>query len=341
MYLKQNLRENIKHTLEEAGQFERYLLLAGIKKESSRYFCPICNSKTASALLTTKKDKIKYYCYSCGGRALDLLDFIQQVNNCNYIEALKVGADFLGNKQIQSIEIRPAPTQQEQEQKQARQLYAIRRDKKPLNDVTKHYLNKRGLLGVAERINQLEALHLNIYTSSSNYNGITTNYITYDFLKPKQENNKGFLIRKNIDTNCKKSDKVRNTGKAQVTLLATYKHNKYVVVEGIEDGLSALLLEFNVICLNGTSNAPQLIERLKNSISWSSKQEFILLLDTDGAGDSCRNELIKQFKNYNIPYTVPNKAIKHLKNKGIKDINDYLKAFKNDFKQLKRLIIEE
>lgn len=329
---EQKIREQkLKDKLFESGQLERYLISIGMNKKRGRFNCIFCNSSRGdSGVILSRGEKEKYYCHSCDTGTKDILNIIKEYNSCSYNEALKLGADFLGNREYQNIKIEPSPTTKEQDKKTSQKLWAIRNSKTPLDEDTKRYLHNRGLLGVAERINKLEGLNLSIYTSISTWNNKTTKYITYDFKTLNEKNSEGSLIRKNIAPNCSKKDKVRNTGNSKIITLNPYKNsNKYLVVEGIEDALTGLLLkDCNVISLNGVGNKTKLAQAIKNNISWSKQQEFILLLDNDEAGDEARGYLKTELEALKVPYMIPIKALEILKNEGVKDINDYLKKYR-------------
>lgn len=333
--------KRLKEKLFENGQLERYLISIGMTNKKGRFNCILCNCSRSDSgvILTGRKGIEKYYCHSCGNSgkkkdesSKDILNIIQEYNNCSYNEALKIGADFLGNKEYQNIKIEPRPTTKEQDRKTGQKLWAIRNSKTPLDEDTKRYLHNRGLLGVAERINQLKGLNLSIYTSISTWGGTTTKYIVYDFKTLNEDKNQGSLIRKNIAPNCLKKDKVRNTGNNKLITLNPYKNsNKYLVIEGIEDALTGLLLkDCNVISLNGVGNKNNLVQVIKNNISWCKQQEFILLLDNDKDGNESRKYLKTELEALKIPYVIPTKALNILIGEGLKDINDYLKKYRKE-----------
>lgn len=93
----------------------------------------------------------------------------------------------------------------------------------------------------------------------------------------------------------------------------------FYIVEGIYDALTLLDRDYppNVICLNSTSNAKDLIKTIQADLNHQ-KRIYILALDMDDAGQKTAKALINTFENNNIRYS------KYLKlyNSNCNDVNE-------------------
>lgn len=105
------------------------------------------------------------------------------------------------------------------------------------------------------------------------------------------------------------SDFKGNAGTSQVTKLHKYKGSKdWVVVEGITDALTILELnrengmEYNVICLNSTSNANKFIKSVEPEQVKKNGFKFYILLDQDEAGEQATEKLLFYFAGKGIKH---------------------------------------
>ena len=104
-----------------------------------------------------------------------------------------------------------------------------------------------------------------------------------------------FVIQKGIENNSDGKRFVRNLGNTAPVPIKAYDHNKYMIVEGIEDGLTALILGYNFITLNSIQNAGRLMELLDQHEDWLKNNTFISCLDNDEGGNECTEKLKAYF----------------------------------------------
>ena len=101
-----------------------------------------------------------------------------------------------------------------------------------------------------------------------------------------------------------------------------------MIVEGIEDGLTALLLGYNFIALNSVQNVGHLMELLDKNENWLKSNEFYECLDNDKAGNECKDKLNVFFSSKGLNLRVSDYKLMMIKYK-VKDINElYLKINK-------------
>ena len=217
------------------------------------------------------------------------------------------------------------------------------------------YFNKRGL--TAKTINKYklgyaeEGLNFAIRESS--------------LLKEKEQNlynaYKYFLPIWSSDTNCRyfvtrfddntltessvKLNKTHNLKEFPARLFndryledAELTDNLIFIVEGIFDALSLEEIDLKAIALNSTSNSGLFINKLKENIDDIKKKTFILIPDSDKAGDNLTTKLSNSFKEMelqlgicNLPgeYKDANEFLQDNREKFSSYMINYIKSFKS------------
>lgn len=176
----------------------------------------------------------------------------------------------------------------------------------------------------------LQALKLldkdTINIQSSLYKG--NEAILYTFKK----DDRTFGVRKSLEKYKDKKGKVkrfvRNLGQPMYYLSSKGANKTTVIVEGIEDGLSALILGYtSFICLNSVANANTLMNDIKADIEQYKDLEFILCLDNDKTGIDTMEQLEIFFNSQNLNYNLSDYFLE-MQDLNLKDLNDLLK-YKN------------
>ena len=152
--------------------------------------------------------------------------------------------------------------------------------------------------------------------------------ILYTFKK----DDKTFGVRKSLEKYKDKKGKVkrfvRNLGQPMYYLSSKGANRTTVIVEGIEDGLSALILGYtSFICLNSVANANTLMNDIKADIEQYKDLEFIMCLDNDKTGIDTMEQLEIFFSDNNLKYNISD-CFFEMQDLNLKDLNDLLK-YKN------------
>ena len=175
----------------------------------------------------------------------------------------------------------------------------------------------------------LQALKLldkeTINIQSSLYKG--NEAILYTFKK----DDRTFGVRKSLEKYKDKKGKVkrfvRNLGQPMY-YLSSKGANRTIIVEGIEDGLSALILGYtSFICLNSVANANTLMNDIKADIEQYKDLEFIMCLDNDKTGIDTMEQLEIFFSDNNLKYNISD-CFFEMQDLNLKDLNDLVK-YKN------------
>ena len=175
----------------------------------------------------------------------------------------------------------------------------------------------------------LQALKLldkdTINIQSSLYKG--NEAILYTFKK----DDRTFGVRKSLEKYKDKKGKVkrfvRNLGQPMY-YLSSKGANRTIIVEGIEDGLSALILGYtSFICLNSVANANTLMNDIKADIEQYKDLEFIMCLDNDKTGIDTMEQLEIFFSDNNLKYNLSDYFFE-MQDLNLKDLNDLVK-YKN------------
>ena len=237
--------------------------------------CPFCSSdsKFDGAI-----DKNKFKCFHCGINA-STIDFVMRMENINSVEAVNMLLDesrtFKAYDPVENLE------------------------KNHKNDMIKNMVLKNSRLlsrcpdgmkyfedrALTEALPLINSDQLKI--RFNDYNGYKS--IIYRFVK------QDFVIQKGIEKNAEGKRFVRNFGNTAPVPIKAYDHNKYMIVEGIEDGLTALILGYNFITLNSIQNAGRLMELLDQHEDWLKNNTFISCLDNDEGGNECTEKLKAYF----------------------------------------------
>ena len=280
------------------------LRVNSITKNNKTFYQCINPSHTDKHPSMTIKDN-RFKCWGCGASGSSI-DLVKMVLNLNDIEAVNW---ILSNKEsIKPIKeksiVEPIKTTTSNTKKM------ILKNSKKDSEVLKNYFFLRGLGDIYKYLDkdQLQIL-------SNSYKGNDT--IIYNF--PKSN----FIIQKGIN---KKTIYIH--GHNTFTTYKGYNHNRYAIVEGIEDGLSALSLGYNFISLNSVSNVDKLLEAFKKHLDHIKDKTYYLALDNDKIGIEGNKKLKKFFEINNISYSKD--LFKLYYNGNTKDLNDYIKNIKKE-----------
>lgn len=252
-------------------------------------------------------------CHKCN-TIYSTVDLIQTLYDVSIPRAIEIlGSDNstlpVNKKKLENInrESKEKQLQKEKHNKQVNNMIF-----KNCIEPTEACLNYLDSRCIKESLNTLNKEYVDI--KSNVYNNIET--IVYRFKK------QGTGIQKSLTKN--KNDKrfVRNIGAVRPVIHKGYENNEYVIIEGIEDGLTCHILGYNFICLNSVSNTDKLIATIKANINKFKNKELLICTDYDNAGLESAEKLEKFFKQHNIKYDFPSFYENMIWGK-YKDINDY------------------
>lgn len=284
---------------EEARNVNIYQLLERLNIKCANNLCRCVNPAHEDRHPSMHIKNNRFKCFSCGvgGSTIDLVRYALGVNE---VEAV----NYILDKSIIPIKEKVEAKETKTEAKQdIREI--ILKNSRTNTEILEKYFLFRGLQDIYKKVNkeQIEIL-------SNYYKGKSS--IIYNF--PKH----GFTIQKTIG---RKGVFVH--GHNKIIAYRGYKHNKFAIVEGIEDGLSALMLGYNFICLNSISNLDKLFkvmlkykDKLKNNV-------YYIALDNDLAGIKS-NKQLKAFLIEN-GYKYSYKVFALYYNCRVKDLNEYIK----------------
>ena len=281
----------------------------GVEVSRKGYFvCPFCGHNDTA--INYKTNKFTCFHSSCGARGSSI-DLVSKIENINSIDAVNKILD--GNLSFRKYNPEFAI---EKENSNNNLKNMILKNSKPVEEKKGiEYFKSRGIDQALRLVNPKQ-----LRIEFNEYKGRKS--IIYRFMK------QDFVIQKSITKNLDGKRFVRNFGTAAPVPIKSYKHNKYMVVEGIEDGLTALLLGYNFITLNSVQNVGRLMELLDKNENWSKANIFYECLDNDNAGNECKDKLNAYFSSKGLNLRVSDYKYKMIKYK-VKDINDlYLKIIK-------------
>ena len=278
----------------------------GIQVSRKGYFvCPFCGHNDTA--INYKTNKFTCFHSSCGARGSSI-DLVSKIENITPVEAVN---KILDGKLSFSKYNPEFAIEKENSNNNLKNM--ILKNSKPVEEKNGiEYFKSRGIDKALRLVNpkQLE-IKFNEYKGNKS--------IIYRFMK------QDFIIQKGIIKNADGKRFVKNFGTAAPVPIKSYKHNKYMVVEGIEDGLTALLLGYNFITLNSVCNVGRLIELLGKNEKWSKTNIFYECLDNDNAGNECKDKLNAFFSSKGLNLRVSDYKTKMIKYE-VKDINElYLK----------------
>ena len=268
--------------------------------------CPFCVSDRK---YNSSINNNKFKCFHCGSN-LSTIDFVMKIEDISPIEAVN---KILDNTRAFKTYNPAMAVEKENNNNNLKNM--ILKNSKPLEKKGIEYFKSRG---IEKALNLVNPQQLEI-----KYNGYKwCKSIIYRFMK------QDFIIQKSITKNADGKRYVRNFGSTAPVPIKSYNHNKYMIVEGIEDGLTALMLGYNFITLNSVQNVGRLMELLNQNETWLRNNTFEECLDNDNAGNECENKLKAFFSSKGLDFKVSNYKKLMIEYK-MKDINElYLKIIK-------------
>lgn len=282
----------------------------GIEVSRNSYFkCPFHHGDRESAAI--KDNRFKCFHSGCNSSG-STIDFVSKIENVNPIEAVNL---ILGGN-LSKVNFDPSIEVQKEEENVVLKNMILKNSRliSRCEDGLK-YFEDRGLLEALPLVNK-DQLQIRF----NEYNGYKT--IVYRFIK------EDFVIQKSIN---KTNDKrfVRNFGKATPIIMKSYDHNKYLIVEGIEDGLTALILGYNFISLNSVQNVGKLIDLFNDNKEWINVNNVILCLDNDNGGNEGTEKLKSFFLSIGLNIRV-SRYYRKMVEYNVKDLNDFYKIYNRE-----------
>lgn len=253
-------------------------------------------------------------CHKCNTiySTVDFIKALYGVSIPRAIEILTGGIDNISPVKNEKIEIIRKEFKEKQLQKEKHIKQVNNMIFKNCIEPTQACLSYLDSRCIKESLSTLNKEYVDI--KSNIYNGVET--IVYRFKK------QGTGIQKSLNKNEEGKRFVRNIGTVRPVFHKGYESNKYIIVEGIEDGLTCHMLGYNFICLNSVSNTDKLIDTIRANINKFKDKELLICTDYDNAGLESAEKLEKFFKQHSINYDFPifyeNMIIDNFK-----DINDY------------------
>lgn len=181
-----------------------------------------------------------------------------------------------------------------------------------LTDNSINYLKHRGIYGAVRLIDKnIIDIRTNTYMNKET--------ILYRFKKQKT------AIQKSIHKNDTGQRFVRNLGSVSPISHRSPHNttNEFIILEGIEDALSSLVLNKNFICLNSASNFKKFESIITKSPSSFQKFKFELCTDNDEKGLECMGKLEYLFKKFNLQYSISDYFLQ-IQDLNLKDLNDLI-----------------
>ena len=222
--------------------------------------------------------------------------------------------------ELQARELRE---KQEKAKRESSLLYAISKNSKPLIDsnLACEYMMNRGISTAALT---LRDPRIGIYENTfKNKDGEDQSRIVYMF-KGNGKNSQQFAVIKGIDDHGNKNGFKQCLGSSRPVFHQSKIKSPYIIVEGIEDALSAKEMGYdNFISLNSTSNAKKLIDTLDQCPKFYKNNTFEICLDTDASGLKATEDILKAFKERGIEIKV-SEYHEIMKELNINDLNDLL-----------------
>ena len=212
---------------------------------------------------------------------------------------------------------------QEKAKRESSLLYAISKNSKPLIDsnLACEYMMNRGISTAALT---LRDPRIGIYENTfKNKDGEDQSRIVYMF-KGNGKNSQQFAVIKGIDDHGNKNGFKQCLGSSRPVFHQSKIKSPYIIVEGIEDALSAKEMGYdNFISLNSTSNAKKLIDTLDQCPKFYKNNTFEICLDNDEAGRKATEDILKAFKERGIDIK-ESEYSGIMKELNINDLNDLL-----------------
>ena len=272
------------------------------------FICPFCGHKDTA--INYRTNKFKCFHSSCGASG-STVDLVSKIENITPVEAVN---KILDGKLSFSKYNPEFAIEKENSNNNLKNM--ILKNSKPVEKGKGiEYFKSRGIEKALRLVNPKQ-----LRIEFNEYKGRKS--IIYRFMK------QDFVIQKSTTKNSDGKRYVRNFGTAAPVPIKSYNHNKYMVVEGIEDGLTALLLGYNFITLNSVNNVGRLIKLLDKNEDWSKANIFYECLDNDNAGNECKDKLNAYFSSKGLNLRVSDYKSLMIEYK-VKDINELYPLLKN------------
>lgn len=302
-------REDARREVKERAKCAEYLT----PSKSGLFVCPFCGSGEGANGTGALKvyDTNTFYCHKCG-KGGDVIDLFQEVNGCNYNEALSLLADKCGisideytpNGAGRQQGARNTPAK-ENTRKDAQEVQEGKQEANAAHNYMEYYKESRERLKDPEAAAYLQSRGISIATAYYYFIGYDPEADPAGAGHPCKRiiipsSNEHYTGRR-IDGE-KEFAKVNVKG-ARPGIFneqALYTGAQAVfVTEGAFDALSILEAGAAAIALNSTSNVKYLLERVKQ---YGTNATLILCLDNDDAGRKATQSLREGLQVLNVPY---------------------------------------
>ena len=286
--------------------------------------------ETASGKIYTKNGRQLWYHHksSNGGDAIQFVKLTMGVDTSKAINMLlgeekghvKREISPIDKAELQARELRE---KQEKAKRESSLLYAISKNSKPLIDsnLACEYMMNRGISTAALT---LRDPRIGIYENTfKNKDGEDQSRIIYMF-KGNGKNSQQFAVIKGVDDHGNKNGFKQCLGSSRPVFHQSKIKSPYIIVEGIEDALSAKEMGYdNFVSLNSTSNTKKLIDTLDQCPKFYKNNTFEICLDNDEAGRKATEDILKAFKERGIDIK-ESEYSGIMKELNINDLNDLL-----------------
>ena len=274
----------------------------------------------------------QYFHHHKTGKHGDAIQFVQDVMGVDKSRAINM---LLGEEKAEvkrnispidkaELVARELREKQQKIDQDKKLLYAIEKNSIPLiqsNIGCSYFLNRH----ISTAALTLNDSRINILVNSyKDKEGKNQNQIIYR-CKGNGKNSERFAIVKGIDEDGNKTGYKRNIGSTRPVFHQGKIRDKFIIVEGLEDGLSAkeMGMSNNFISLNSTSNTRKLIDTIDYCSKFYKNNSFSLALDNDEAGIKATKEIYDAFKEKGIDIEI-NEYHEIMKELNINDLNDLL-----------------
>lgn len=317
-----------------------------IKKQRNKanvfHDCPFCKHFDHFVI---NDEKNKFISFSNCVKNGSIVDFIMQYENLNKADAINKVIKIAGLEHYKETKVNTTTRD-----KVIKANETIK-DADNFNDLIEKlhtnvgqtdYFNKRGL--TAKTINKYklgyaeEGLNYAIRESLLLKEKEQDLYKAYKYFLPMWSNDNNcryFITRLDDNALTESSGKLNKTHNLK-GFSAKLFNDRYLedteltdnlifIVEGIFDALSLEEIDLEAIALNSTSNAELFINKLKENIDDIKKKTFILIPDSDKAGNNLSTKLINSFKEMGLHLEICNLPEEY------KDVNEFLQDNRERF----------
>lgn len=308
-------------------------------KKQGKYYvfhdCPFCKHFDHFAINAEKDTFVSFSnCVEKGS----IVDFIMQYEHLNKADAINKVIKIAGLEHYKETKVSTTPKDKIIETHETTNVtdnFNVLIEKLHSNVVQTDYYNKRGL--TAKTINKYklgyaeEGLNFAIRESSLLKEKEQDLYNAYKYFLPiwgSDNNCSYFIVRLDDNALTESSCKLNKTHNLK-GFSAKIFNDRYLedneltdnlifIVEGIFDALSLEEIDLKAIALNSTSNAELFINKLKENINDIKNKTFILIPDSDKAGNNLITKLINSFKEMQLQLEICNLPGEY------KDVNEFL-----------------